>query len=77
MKCCTQLVLLGAMVIGPACASREPTTRPTGVADRQDAALRDPFNYKPGADEHDISGGNLGNLDRKAMKRDIDHVLNP
>ena len=68
-------VVLGATLIGPGCeSSNRPTTRPS---DRQSQALRDPFNYKPGVDEHDISGGSLGNYDRDAMKRDVDHVLNP
>jgi hypothetical protein len=76
MKCCAGLVLL-CLVIGPGCASREPTTRPMTARERQADALHDPMNYKPGMDEHDISGGDVGNFDRKGMKRDIDHVLNP
>jgi len=76
MKCCAGLFLLAGLVIGPGCASREPTTRPQTASERQAEALHDPMNYKPGMDE-DISGGDVGNLDRKAMKRDIDHVLNP
>ena len=77
MKCCAWLVLPGVLIIGPGCASREPTTRPVTADQRQAAALHDPMNYKPGMDEHDISGGDVGDFDRKAMKRDIDHVLNP
>jgi hypothetical protein len=46
--------------------------------DRQEAALQDPFGYSPNMDKReDISGGKIGELDRGAMKRDIDHVLNP
>lgn len=55
----------------------QPTTRPTSMRERQDAALRDPFAYKPGVEDQDISGGDIGHLDRKGMKRDIDHVFNP
>ncbi len=71
-----RLVFLSLTVIALGCAARGPTTRPTH-SDRQAAALRDPFNYKPGMEEHNISGGDLGNLDRGAIKRDMNHVLNP
>src|SRR5687768_3278712 len=62
------------------CASdKRPTTQPSTVQERQEAALKDPFGYSPNMDREpsDVSGGDLGTLDRKAMKRDIDHVLNP
>jgi hypothetical protein len=56
--------------------------------ERQDAAMRDPFNYNPDedlmktpakdeVDPTDISGGGTGNLDKKALKRDWDSVFNP
>ena len=67
-----------ALVCG--CASDKKngsTTRPASMRERQDAALRDPFSYKPGIEDQDISGGDLGHFDKGAMKRDIDHVLNP
>ena len=64
------------------CASHDkpgPTTRPSTVKDRQDAALRDPMGYSPNMNspDTDISGGKLHELDRGALKKDIDHVLNP
>jgi hypothetical protein len=69
------LVLIGG------CASdndkKQPTTQPTSMRERQDAALRDPFSYKPGVGDQDISGGDLGHFDRQGMKKDIDHVFNP
>ena len=66
----------------PGCASEQkpgPTTRPSGVKDRQDAALRDPMGYSPNMNSPDtnISGGKLHELDRGALRKDIDHVLNP
>ena len=75
-------VHLWFLVMTTGCASdngKLPTTRPTSMRERQDAALRDPFSYKPGvgAEDQDISGGDLGHFDKGAMKRDIDHVLNP
>jgi hypothetical protein len=77
MRFSAVLILAGSIwVVG--CASKNgPTTRPGNVRQRQDAALRDPFDYKPEMGEQDISGGNLGQLDRGGMRRDMDHVLNP
>ena len=64
----------------PGCSTdKQPTTRPMTARERQEAALQDPFGYSPYEDsaEYDISGGKLNELDRKALKKDIDHVLNP
>lgn len=71
---------LSLVLLAAGCASdKEPTTRPSSVRDRQDAALQDPFGYSPNMDKdrQDVSGGDLGHLDRDAMKKDIDHALNP
>jgi hypothetical protein len=70
----------GFVILVPAlggCASdKHPTTRPSSASDRQEAALKDPFNYSPNMDE-DISGGGIGHYDRNAMRKDLDNVLNP
>jgi hypothetical protein len=60
-------------------ADKQPTTRPMTAAQRQEAALADPFGYSPMDKQQpsDISGGKIGELDRGAMKKDIDHVFNP
>ena len=73
-------IVVAALACG--CASdngKQPATRPTSMRERQDAALRDPFSYKPGlgTEDQDISGGDIGHYDKRGMKRDIDHVLNP
>ena len=62
----------------PGCASdkKKPTTQPTSMSQRQDAALRDPFGYKPDTGR-DISGGDIGHLDRDGLKRDLNNVFNP
>ncbi|HWP39986.1 MAG TPA: hypothetical protein VNL70_03595 [Tepidisphaeraceae bacterium] len=55
---------------------------------RQDAALRDPFSYGPSingktaeggsnSDWPTVTGGKTGELDKKALKRDLDRVFNP
>ena len=71
-----RLVLLGVVLVG--CASeKHATTRPASVRERQDAALADPFGYSPNMDENDVSGGKVNELNRGALRKDIDHVLNP
>jgi hypothetical protein len=50
---------------------------PSGIQQRQDAALKDPFNYSPYQGENDVSGGGIGDLKKGAFKRDVNSVLNP
>ncbi len=57
-------------------ADKKPTTRPASMRERQDAALRDPFDYKPDM-SRDVSGGDIGHLDREGLKKDLNNVLNP
>ena len=60
------------------CASdKQSNPAATSASDHQEAAVKDPFGYKPNMDETDISAGGINNYDRKAMKKDIDDVLNP
>ena len=71
---CVHLWLLSA------CSSdKQPTTRPASVRERQDAALADPFGYSPdmNSSDTDISGGKVNELNRGALRKDLDHVLNP
>ncbi len=56
---------------------KKPTTRPSTIRERQEAALKDPFNYSPNKDFPDVSGGGLGDFDKEGMKRDVDRVFNP
>jgi len=46
---------------------------------RQEAALRDPFNYSPYQNDrrYDVSGGGIMHFDKEAFKRDVNSVLNP
>jgi hypothetical protein len=43
----------------------------------QDQALNDPMNYSPNMDDTDVSGGDTGNYNDKAMKRDVNDFVNP
>ena len=66
------------MIALAGCASHKgATTRPMTADERQDAALRDPFGYSPNVKQENVSGGKTGEYDRNAMRKDIDHVLNP
>lgn len=58
-----------------ACSEEEKTS---DMRQRQDAALRDPWNYSPHeVDRTDISGGGLMDFKAKAFKKDLDSALNP
>ena len=57
--------------------SQAPTTQPTDIYDRSEAAIKDPFGYSPDIGKSDISGGGIGELDREALRKDIEHVLDP
>jgi hypothetical protein len=72
------LLAAGFWLLVPSCASsdKRPSTQPTSMSERQDAALRDPFGYKPDM-SRDVSGGDIGHYDRDGMKKDLNHVLNP
>ena len=63
---------------GGGCASdkKPASTQPTSMSQRQDAALRDPFGYKPDM-SRDVSGGDIGHLDRDGLKKDLNNVFNP
>ena len=58
------------------CSDNLATTKPVTMEQRQEALLRDPFSDN---NDHnvDISGGKINELDRNALKKDLDHVLNP
>ena len=53
------------------------TTRPATTAQRQDAALKDPFGYSPGFDDSDNANSGVDKYDREGMRKDLDHVFNP
>jgi hypothetical protein len=54
-----------------------PATQPTGVRERQEAALKDPFGYSPNMERTDVSGGSISNYNRAEMRKDVNDVLNP
>ena len=77
---CSSVFLCGSILLLTGCEDG-PSAR-----ERQDAALRDPFNYNPDSDlmqprgreevdPTDISGGGTGDFNKKAMQRDLDAVF--
>jgi hypothetical protein len=67
------LIALAGAVLG--CESDQ---KPTGMRQRQDQALKDPFNYSPYDDDRtDISGGGLTTFKKDAFKKDVNSVLGP
>lgn len=69
------LWLLGFVGVTCACQPNAPTTQPTTLLERQEAALRDPFGYSPGVGNRSVSG--KGEFDKEGIKKDFDHVFNP
>jgi hypothetical protein len=60
------------------CSDDAPTTQPSDIHSRQEAALKDPFGYSVDIGKQDsVSGGGTSDLDKDGLKRDIDHVFNP
>jgi hypothetical protein len=70
------MVTLGMTIAGCASNQHGATTRPMTAAQRQDAALNDPFGYSPDFDSSDSHRG-WDQYDREGMKKDLDHVFNP
>ena len=68
-----------AAVIGGGVLLMGCATDPSGpqMSDRQDQALKHPFDYSTGQDIPDISGGGIGDLDRKSLGKDLNDVFNP
>jgi hypothetical protein len=54
----------------------DSTTRPSTIQQRQDAALRDPFGYKMEWHET-VSGGDMTELKKDELKRDLKNVIDP
>ena len=75
VKCAGVILVCLACGLAGGCAD-DSKPRDPGLSQRADDALRDPFGYKPTVDT-DITGGPTGHYDNEAMKRDVDHVLNP
>jgi hypothetical protein len=62
--------------LGLICGCAEENKQPSGLRERQEKALEDPFNYSP-HDRTDVSGGGMMELKEDAFKKDVDSVFNP
>jgi hypothetical protein len=71
------LPLLAACLTSPGCHhDAPPTTRPVGIRERQDEALRDPFGYD-NKDIPTVTGEKEGGFDNQGFRRDLQRVFNP
>lgn len=77
------IAILGCL-LSAGCADTKSSSRPDSISQRQDHALRDPFGYGPSAETWEtknshpsVTGGGTSELDKAALKRDIDLILNP
>jgi hypothetical protein len=53
---------------------------PATFHEKEEQTVNDPIHYKPDNENtqpYNISGGGINNLDTKALKRDLDNVLDP
>jgi hypothetical protein len=67
-------VLAGGLILGGCQATPSQADL---SAEHSNQALNDPMNYSPSMDNTDISGGDTGSFDGKAMQRDINDFWNP
>ena len=77
------IALIGYLVVAGCADTNHPSQREDAER-RQEQALNDPFSYGPNADNWksqgdmpSVSGGGTSELDKAALKRDIDRILNP
>ena len=70
-----RLILLAASAAMMFGCSHDEQARPT-VRQRQDDALKDPFNYSPKFNDDAVGGGTL-DFKKDAFQRDVQHVLDP
>jgi hypothetical protein len=71
------LFAIGSLFAVGCAETSKPTTQPSTVRERQDAALQDPFGYGGSTEKIDITGGGLTDFNKNSFKRDVDSVMNP
>ena len=72
--------LFSILVLAAGCTYNHGGDDPPSMKQKQDQVVNDPINYKPDNENtqpYDITGGGFNNLDSKALKKDLDHVLDP
>lgn len=71
----TTIYLLAGMLMAGAIGCTPE--KPSDMTQRQQQMLDDPYGYEPDKKKYDISGGDLGNFDKDAFRKDMDSVFNP
>ncbi len=72
--------LSSILLLSVGCTYNATGNEPETLQQKQEETVRDPISYKPDNENtkpYDISGGGINNLDSNALKKDIDHVLDP
>ncbi len=75
------LLSIGSMAAFCGCqtAGSADPAHPQTAYERSENALNDPMHYHPDfqKSDTDISGGDIGHLDKAGMQRDLNDVFNP
>ncbi len=72
MRTCILLALLACGSVSGCAEEQRPTPK-----QKQDAVLRDPWNYSPFDDRTDVSGGGISDFKKDAFKKDVNSVFSP
>jgi hypothetical protein len=72
MRSIALIFVFGVGLAGCEADPNDPTPR-----DRQEAALRNPWDYSPYDKKTDNKKDDIGSFDREGMNRDLDSLLNP
>jgi hypothetical protein len=65
-------LLIGVVAVAAGCSDT-----PSGMLQRQNDAMGDPFNYSPYKGADDISNGGMTDFNKDAFKRDVNSVFTP
>ena len=73
----TVFTMLVLTALGCADNHGQPTTRPLTADEKQAAVMKDPWGYGGSPEKVDITGGPIGEFNKKAFSKDVDTVMNP
>jgi hypothetical protein len=71
------LCLAACFALAIYCAGCDTSDPMENMYNRPSPALADPMHYSPDMENADVTGGSIGTYNDKAMKQDVDEVVNP
>ncbi len=75
---CRLILAIAVLAAVAGCSDNDnDNNSPRSMRERQDQALRDPFNYSPGVKEATSGSDGTLDFDHRAFKRDVHNVLDP